>query len=76
MEISNLMNDELTFKSKISKMGENRIIWIPLALREMIKEFEQEDVVVSIKKSKFYEAGSDVSGSNDNSQQPNIRKLR
>jgi len=46
------MHDELTFKSRISKMGDNRIIWIPIALREMITEFENNDVIVSIKKSK------------------------
>ena len=44
------MTDELTFKSKISKMGDNRIIWVPLALREMIKEFEKVNIMVSIKK--------------------------
>ena len=43
---------ELTFKAKISKMGDNRIIWIPLALREMITEFEDSDIIVSIKKAK------------------------
>jgi hypothetical protein len=46
------MKDELVFKSKISKMGDNRIIWIPLALREMIKEFQDDDILVSIKKIK------------------------
>jgi hypothetical protein len=44
------VKDELTFKSKISKMGDNRIIWIPIAFREMIKEFEDGDVMISIKK--------------------------
>jgi ABC-type arginine/histidine transport system permease subunit len=45
------MKDELVFKSKISKMGDNRIIWIPLALREMIRDYE-EDIIVTIKKQK------------------------
>ena len=44
------MNDELTFKGKISKMGDNRIIWVPMALHEMIKDFEKGDIMVSIKK--------------------------
>ena len=46
------MKDELVFKSRISKMGDNRIIWIPLALREMIRDYEDEDIIVSIKKQK------------------------
>lgn len=46
------MKDELVFKSRISKMGDNRIIWIPLAFHEMIKEFEDDDIMVSIKKTK------------------------
>ncbi len=46
------MKDELIFKSKISKMGNNRIIWIPLALREMIRDYEDEDIIVIIKKQK------------------------
>jgi hypothetical protein len=50
MGITKIVNDELTFKAKISKMGDNRIIWVPLALREMIKEFEKRDIMVSIKK--------------------------
>jgi len=50
MGIAKIVNDELRFKAKISKMGDNRIIWVPLALREMIKEFEKSDIMVSIKK--------------------------
>jgi ABC-type arginine/histidine transport system permease subunit len=46
------MKDELVFKSKISNMGDNRNIWIPLALREMIRDYENEDIIVSIKKQK------------------------
>jgi hypothetical protein len=30
-------------------MGDNRIIWVPSALHEMIKDFEKSDVMVSIK---------------------------
>lgn len=47
-----IVNDELTFKSKVSKMGDNRIIWVPIALHEMIKDFEKSDIMVSIKKYK------------------------
>ena len=50
MGITKIVNDELKFKAKISKMGDNRIIWVPLALREMIKEFEKGDIMISIKK--------------------------
>ena len=50
MKLGLVVTDELNFKSKISKMGDNRIIWVPLALREMIKEFEKGDIMVSIKK--------------------------
>ena len=46
------MKDELVFKGKISKMGDNRIIWIPLAFHEMIKEYEHNDIIVSIKRTK------------------------
>jgi hypothetical protein len=49
------MKDELTFRSKISKMGNNRIIWIPAAFHEMIKEYEKEDVMISIRKIKAKE---------------------
>jgi hypothetical protein len=50
MKLGQIVNDELTFKSKISKMGDNRIIWVPMALHEMVKEFEKGDIMVSIKK--------------------------
>jgi hypothetical protein len=33
-------------------MGDNRIIWVPSALHEMIKDFEKSDVMVSIKYQK------------------------
>jgi hypothetical protein len=33
-------------------MEDNRIIWIPNALRQMIREFGDNDVIVSIKKVK------------------------
>jgi hypothetical protein len=51
MKLGQIVHDELTFKSRISKMGDNRIIWIPVALREMIREFEKGDILVSIKKA-------------------------
>ena len=44
------MKDELTFRFKISKMGDNRIIWVPMALQEMIRDIEKSDIMVSIKK--------------------------
>ena len=50
MKLAQIVNDGLTFKSKLSKMGDNRIIWIPAALHEMIKNFENDDIMVSIKK--------------------------
>jgi hypothetical protein len=31
-------------------MGDNKIIWIPAALHQMLKDFEKDDVMVSIKK--------------------------
>ena len=33
-------------------MGNNCIIWIPLALREMIRDYEDEDIIVTVKKQK------------------------
>ena len=50
MKLAPIVNDELTFKAKISKMGNNRVIWVPMALHEMIKDFDKEDVMISIKK--------------------------
>jgi antitoxin component of MazEF toxin-antitoxin module len=50
MKLSQVVTDELTFKARISKMGNNKIIWIPMALHEMIKDFEKGDVMVSMKK--------------------------
>ena len=50
MKIPPIVKDELTFRSKISKMGDNRIIWVPMALHEMIRDFEKSDIMVSIKK--------------------------
>ena len=32
----------LKFKSRISKMGDNKIIWIPLSLHEMTGDLEKE----------------------------------
>jgi antitoxin component of MazEF toxin-antitoxin module len=47
--IEQQMKDEIVFISKISKMGENRIIWIPAVLHEMIKDYEDKKVKVRIK---------------------------
>ena len=33
-------------------MGDIRIIWIPMALRKMIKDFDKGEILVSIKKAK------------------------
>ena len=42
------MVTEIAFSSKISKMGDNRVIWIPKSFSEMIKPFEEEKVLVKI----------------------------
>lgn len=36
------------FVSKISKMGENRIIWIPKALLKMVEGYENRHVIVTV----------------------------
>ena len=41
-----LMVTDILFSAKISKMGDNRIIWIPKSLSEMIKPFEDEKRVL------------------------------
>ena len=33
-------------------MGNNRIIWIPAALHEMINDFKKGEILVTIKKTK------------------------
>ena len=40
------MFTDILFSVKISKMGDNRIIWIPKSLSEMIKPFEDEKRVL------------------------------
>ena len=40
------MVTDILFSAKISKMGDNRIIWIPKSLSEMIKPFEDEKRVL------------------------------
>jgi hypothetical protein len=40
------MVTDILFSAKISKMGDNRIIWIPKSLCEMIKPFEDEKRVL------------------------------
>ena len=52
MSLVKEMKDELIFRGKVSKMGDNRIIWIPIALREMIRDYEDDDIIVTIKKAK------------------------
>ena len=39
---------DVVFSAKISKMGDNRIIWIPKSFAEMIKPWEDERVLVKI----------------------------
>ena len=39
---------DVIFNAKISKMGDNRIIWIPKSFAEMIKPWEDEKVLVKI----------------------------
>jgi len=63
----------IKFKGKISKMGANRIVWIPLAFHEMIKEYEDMEMLFTLQPTDYnklpderkysgYEAGSQVSG--------------
>jgi hypothetical protein len=40
------MVTDIVFSAKFSKMGDNRIIWIPKSLSEMIKLFENEKRVL------------------------------
>ena len=42
------MVTDVKFSAKISKMGDNRVIWIPKSFAEMIKPFEDERVLVQI----------------------------
>ena len=42
------MTTDIVFSAKISKMGDNRVIWIPKSFSEMIKSFEDERVLVKI----------------------------
>jgi antitoxin component of MazEF toxin-antitoxin module len=41
-------NNVVTFTAKISKMGDNRVIWIPKSFAEMIKPWEDEKVLVKL----------------------------
>ena len=50
--LTQVKGNELVFKAKLAKMGDHRIIWIPIGLREMIRDFEGEELMVTIKKSK------------------------
>lgn len=42
------MAEDLKFPAKISKMGDNKIIWIPKIMHDMIEKFEDETVTVTI----------------------------
>ena len=42
------MTEDIKFPAKISKMGDNKIIWIPKIMHDMIKKFEDERVTVTI----------------------------
>jgi hypothetical protein len=42
------MVTDIVFSAKISKMGDNRVIWIPKSFEEMIKPIEDEKVLVKI----------------------------
>lgn len=48
------MHDELTLKSEVSRMGDNRIIWNPIALHERARGFDDDNdgIIVSIAKAK------------------------
>jgi hypothetical protein len=41
-------NRPVQFKCKIAKMGEDRIIWIPRALHEMIKPLESRELMITL----------------------------
>ena len=42
------MAEDLKFPARISKMGSNKIIWIPKIMHDMIEKFEDERVTVTI----------------------------
>lgn len=44
------MSDEIEFKAKIIKMGTKKIIIIPKALDEMIKDLEKGNVMIKMTK--------------------------
>ena len=44
------MTKDIKFPARISKMGDNKIIWIPKIMHDMIEEFEDERVTVTITK--------------------------
>ncbi len=47
-----MASDEIVFKSKIAKMGNKKLIIIPTAMFEMLKGFEDETIIVSVRKDK------------------------
>jgi hypothetical protein len=42
------MMNELSFPGKISKMGNNKIIWIPKPMHDMVEPFEGKTVTIKI----------------------------
>ncbi|HYY71777.1 MAG TPA: hypothetical protein VE595_05140 [Nitrososphaeraceae archaeon] len=42
------MTEDIKFPARISKMGDNKIIWIPKIMHDMIEKFEDERVTVTI----------------------------
>ena len=44
------MTEDIKFPARISKMGDNKIIWIPKIMHDMIEKFEDERVTVTITK--------------------------
>ena len=39
---------KLKFSGKITKMGDNRVIWIPKRLHKDIEEYEDEQLIIAI----------------------------
>ena len=47
-----LAANKLKFNGTISRMKDNRIIWIPKALHYAIEEFEGEQLVITIERTR------------------------
>ncbi len=41
----------IRFPSTISKMGDNKIIWVPLAVHEMVRDLEGKKLMVTVEES-------------------------